>query len=85
MAASTMLSLPLLVAAALWAPNAHANDSASEFGIGGLVMVKTDAITMQREDLTITPLWIKVRYEFRNDGTESVTLRVAFPLPEVPV
>lgn len=67
------------------ATGAWANDSASEFGIGGLVMVKTDAITMQREDLTITPNFVTVRYEFRNDGPDPVTLRVAFPLPEVPV
>lgn len=83
--ASTVFRVLPLVVAALWAPGAHGNDSAAEFGIGGLVMVKTDAITMQREDLTITPGRIKVRYEFRNDGKEPVTLRVAFPLPEVPL
>ena len=77
---SFALVVVLGMASAAWA-----NDSASEFGLGGLVMVKTDAITMQREDLTITPNWVTVRYEFRNDGPEPVTLRVAFPLPEVPV
>lgn len=74
--------LGVLLASVTGAP---ANDSAAEFGVGGLVMVKTDAITMLREDLTITPGWITVRYEFRNDGTEPVTLRVAFPLPDVPL
>lgn len=81
-AAGAVLALLCFVAAG---QAARANDSASEFGIGGLVMVKTDAITMQREDLTITPNWVTVRYEFRNDGPAPVTLRVAFPLPEVPV
>jgi hypothetical protein len=73
--------LALVVATA----GARANDSASEFGIGGLLMVKTDAITMQREDLAITPNRATVRYAFRNDRPEPVMLRVAFPLPEVPV
>ncbi len=63
---------------------AAANDSASELAAGGLVLVKTDAITMQREDLTLSPSEVRVRYEMRNDTGKPVTLRVAFPMPEVP-
>jgi hypothetical protein len=61
-----------------------ANDSAAELAAGGLVLVKTDAIVMQREDLTLSPSEVRVRYEMRNDTGHPVTLRVAFPMPEVP-
>ena len=75
------LSLSLSFAAAV---PASANDSSSELAAGGIVLVKTDAITMQREDLTLSPSEVKVRYEMRNDTGQPVTLRVAFPMPEVP-
>ena len=71
--------------AVLVSASAMANDSASELAAGGLVLTKTDAITMQREDLTLTPDQVTVRYEMRNDTGKSVTLRVAFPMPDVPV
>jgi uncharacterized protein DUF4424 len=61
-----------------------ANDSAAELAAGGLVLVKTDAIALQREDLTLSPAEVRVRYEMRNDTGRPVTLRVAFPMPEVP-
>jgi hypothetical protein len=64
---------------------AFANDSSSELGAGGLVLTKTDAISMQREDLTLAPDQVTVRYEMRNDTGKPVTLRVAFPMPDVPV
>lgn len=63
---------------------AAANDSSSELAAGGLVLVKTDSIALQREDLTLSPAEVRVRYEMRNDTGRPVTLRVAFPLPEVP-
>jgi len=73
----------LALALAVIAP-AAANDSSSELAAGGIVLVKTDAITMQREDLTLSPSEVRVRYEMRNDTGQPVTLRVAFPMPEVP-
>jgi hypothetical protein len=39
---------------------------------------------MQREDLTLSLNEVRVRYEMRNDSAGPVTLRVAFPLPELP-
>jgi hypothetical protein len=63
---------------------ARANDSSSELAAGGLVLTKTDAVAMQREDLSLAPQEVRVRYEFRNDTGKPVTLRVAFPMPEVP-
>lgn len=61
-----------------------ANDSASELSAGGIVLIKNDAISMQREDLFLSPASIRVRYEMYNHTNEPVTLRVAFPMPEVP-
>jgi len=76
----TVLAAALL----LLAGPAAANDSAAELAAGGLVLVETDAISMQREDLALSPSEVRVRYEMRNDTGKPVTLRVAFPLPEVP-
>jgi hypothetical protein len=64
--------------------HATANDSSAELAAGGLVLVKTDSISMQREDLTLSPSEVRVRYEMRNDTGRPVTLRVAFPMPDVP-
>ena len=66
-------------------PPAGANDSSSELAAGGLVLTKTDAIAMQREDLVLSPKQVRVRYEMRNDTGAPVTLRVAFPMPDMPV
>jgi hypothetical protein len=74
----------VLGAAVMLTGPAEANDSSSELAAGGLVLVKTDSIAMQREDLTLSPSEVRVRYEMRNDTGGPVTLRVAFPLPEVP-
>jgi hypothetical protein len=63
---------------------AHANDSGSELAAGGLVLVKTEGIAMQREDLTLSPDLVRVRYEMRNDRGQPVAMRVAFPMPEIP-
>lgn len=63
---------------------AMANDSGSELAAGGIVLVKNDVIAMQREDLTLSPAEVRVSYEMRNDSGQPVTLRVAFPMPEIP-
>ena len=77
------LVLTALCGAAM-ASAAAANDSASELAAGGIVLVKNDAIAMQREDLHLSSAEVRVRYEMRNDTGKPVTLRVAFPLPELP-
>jgi hypothetical protein len=74
----------VLAAVALGTGAAQANDSGSELAAGGLVLTKTDQVAMQREDLTLSPQEVRVRYEFRNETAKPVTLRVAFPMPEVP-
>jgi hypothetical protein len=75
----------IIAAAALLPVHGRANDSSSVLGAGGLVLVKTNAISIEREDLTLSPRQVRVRYVMRNNETSPVTLRVAFPLPELPV
>jgi hypothetical protein len=47
-------------------PLAVADDGFSELGAGGLVFSKTNAISMEKEVLQISPDRINVSYEFRN-------------------
>ena len=68
----------------MFAGQVRANDSGSELAASGIILTKNDVIAMQREDLTLSPAEVRVRYEMRNDSGQPLTLRVAFPLPEVP-
>jgi hypothetical protein len=74
-----------MVRALLLNTAATANDSSAELAAGGLVLVKTNKVAIQREDLSLSPDTVKVRYEMRNDTAAPVTLHVAFPLPVLPV
>jgi hypothetical protein len=70
---------------ALLSAPVHADDGAAALAAGGLVFVKAPGIVMQREDLTLSAAQIRVRFEMRNDRPAQATLRVAFPLPDVPL
>ncbi len=63
---------------------AQANDSTAETPLGGLVFVKTDAISMDSEELFISRKKVHVKYLFTNQTDSDVTTTVAFPLPIVP-
>lgn len=58
-----------------------ANDTSVAIGVGGLTATVSDTVTMASEELILTPYRVRVRYEFRNVGTEPATMIVAFPLP----
>ncbi|HEY1411406.1 MAG TPA: DUF4424 domain-containing protein [Rhodopila sp.] len=75
--------MPLLVAALAAAAPARANDSSAELSIGGLVFTKSADVSMESENLMITPESVVVRYRFLNQTTKPVTLTVAFPLPDI--
>jgi len=62
---------------------ARANDSAAELSVGGLTFKKTDNVSIESEELTITLETVSVRYQFLNSSPNSVTLTVAFPLPDL--
>lgn len=73
-------SLSALLAAT--APT-RANDSTAVIGVGGLTLVKSDAIVMQSEDLFISEKQVNVDYVFLNTSTADIEALVAFPLPDV--
>jgi uncharacterized protein DUF4424 len=62
---------------------AQANDSAAELSVGGLTFTKSADVSIESEELTITPDLVTVRYTFRNNAANPVNLTVAFPLPDI--
>ena len=71
-----------LLAAVAGGP-AAANDSTAVLAAGGLVLTRQAAIAMEREDLSVSPREVVVRYRFRNTGPAAIRSVVAFPLPEI--
>jgi hypothetical protein len=79
-----MAGLAAAVALAMWAAvPAAANDSTATLSVGGLQLEKTDKIAMLSEDLYLSAKEVRVRYVYRNLTNAPVTMRVAFPLPEI--
>ena len=72
-----------LLALGLAALPARANDSTAEVGVGGLTLLKSDAIVMQSEDLFVSEKKITVDYVFLNNSGADIETLVAFPLPDV--
>ncbi|PSJ52674.1 DUF4424 domain-containing protein [Kumtagia ephedrae] len=62
---------------------ALANDSTAELGTGGLILARTDAIAMQKEELFISEEIVRVDYVFRNETDADVDTIVAFPMPDI--
>jgi Domain of unknown function (DUF4424) len=62
---------------------AHANDSAAELSVGGLTFTRSAEVSMESEDLMISPDLVTVRYTFRNNSANPVNITVAFPLPDI--
>jgi hypothetical protein len=69
----------------LLASPAVANDSIAELKTGGLVLGRTDAITMAREDLFVSLDKVQVSYTFRNHTNQDIDTIVAFPMPDIQV
>jgi|SRR5215475_4758414 len=61
----------------------RANDSAAELSTGGLAFTRSPDVSIESEELTITPDQVTVRYTFRNNAPNPVNLTVAFPLPDI--
>ncbi|MCC2976406.1 DUF4424 domain-containing protein [Sphingomonas sp. PL-96] len=74
--------MPVL-ALALAAIPADANDSTAQLAAGGLVLTRNDTIEMQSEDLYISREAVRVRYRFLNSSGRDATVRVAFPMPDI--
>ena len=76
-------SLAAVLACLAIAAPARANDSSAELAAGGLVLTKSDTIVMRSEDLYISEQAVRVRYVFANTSAKDVTIRVAFPMPDI--
>jgi hypothetical protein len=75
----------ILLCAVLAGGEARANDTTAELSTGGLVFVPNDDVEMRAEDLFISAAQIRVRYVFFNKAKTAVTIRVAFPMPEIKI
>lgn len=62
---------------------ASANDSIAGVGSGGLILGRTDAVFMDREDLFISMEEVRVDYVFENRSDKDVESIVAFPMPDI--
>lgn len=60
---------------------AQANDSAGTTAAGGIAFTKMPSISMDREELNISPTKIKVTYLFKNNSDKDITTQVFFPIP----
>jgi Domain of unknown function (DUF4424) len=65
-------------------PHASANDSSSAIGLGGLELTRNDAVSMDSEDLYLSPGKVVVKYRFTNNSSKDVETLVTFPLPPIP-
>ncbi|GAA0869325.1 DUF4424 domain-containing protein [Brevundimonas basaltis] len=80
---TSTLATALAVAALLAAAPAPANDTVASMGAGGLVLEKTDGITMLSEDLYLSRDEVRVTYRFLNHTDEAIETIVAFPMPDI--
>lgn len=71
------------VALTLLAAPAVANDSTAAMGAGGLVLQRTDGISMLSEDLYVSPREVRVKYRFLNHTDVPIETIVAFPMPDI--
>jgi hypothetical protein len=62
---------------------ALASDSSAELAVGGLVVARNADVSLESEELTISPETVTVRYNFMNNGAQPVTLALTFPLPDI--
>lgn len=78
-----MLGRLIAVCGVLASGAAFANDSIGELGAGGIILSRTDAVSMLSEKLSISLDEITVDYVFRNQTDEDVDAIVAFPMPDI--
>lgn len=82
-ASALMASATLLLSVASHAPDARANDTVAVLGAGGLALSVTQDISMEKEDLFISPSEVRVDYVFRNTSDQDIETVVAFPMPDI--
>jgi hypothetical protein len=70
----------LSVLGALLCADARANDSSAVLSGGRILLRKNTSVVMESEDLRVGADSVDVSYVFYNPSTESVSMRVAFPI-----
>jgi hypothetical protein len=80
----SLLRALLAALACFFAAAARANDSIAETALGGLTFTKSDTISMDSEDLSISRDRVDVKYRFTNTSDAPIDALVAFPLPVLP-
>lgn len=78
-----MFGRVIVVCGVLAASPALANDSVAELGTGGIVMSRTDAVSMLSENLFLSTDKVTVDYVFKNQTDKDVEALVAFPMPNI--
>ena len=78
-----MLRRLLLASLMLASGPTLANDSTAELGTGGLILSRSDMISMESEDLFISKKRVTVDYVFRNRSEQDIETIVAFPMPDI--
>lgn len=73
----------ILILALISPLSAMANDSTATLKGGGLELTQSPDISMESEDLYISPQTVRVNYLFKNNGSKDIETLVAFPLPKV--
>lgn len=75
--------LGAVLAACLLAGPALANDTMAELKTGGLTYVQSTEVSMEEENLFVSPDEIRVDYVFSNETDKDVHSVIAFPMPDV--
>jgi len=61
--------------------SAWANDTVAEITPNGLIFAREENISIEREDLYLSPNKIEVAYRFRNHSDNEIAVEIAFPIP----
>jgi hypothetical protein len=64
---------------------AVADDGAASLATGSIVFTHIAPVRMKAEDLYVSPVKVRVRFEFANDTEKDFETVVAFPLPDIDV
>ncbi|MGE5475886.1 MAG: DUF4424 family protein [Bacteroidales bacterium] len=62
---------------------ARANMTIAAQAAGGLIPIRSEAITLEEEDLYVSPDLVRVHYVFRNISGKAVEAPILFPLPDM--
>lgn len=75
--------LALLCLAVLTLASAQGDDSTAAIAAGGIELLRSDAVAMQRQEMFITPEKVSVDFVFANETASPVDSLVAFVVPDV--